>query len=139
MQCLNVCTFVKNHPDHYMHTVINILQTVTPCKLINPINAIATRMHSLPCMPHCHAYPLPHMLSCHACPSATMHTPLPCTPPAMPPPCHVCPPAMHASPVDRMRDACENKTFPQLRLRMVNMPISVSQVSGVKFFKSLYY
>ena len=70
-------------------------------------------------------------LSCHACPPPTTHTPAMHTPPG-----HTCPPAMHAATthplphmpplpctppptVDRMTDACENITFPQLLLRTV--------------------
>ena len=75
-----------------------------------------------------HAWP--HPPANHA-PSAT-HTPQPCTPPqshtpTMHAPCHAHPstthprPAMHASPVNRMIDTCENTTFLQLRLRAVKM------------------
>ena len=66
---------------------------------------------------------------CHACPLSCM--PLPHMPPATHAPCHAhplatYPPAMHdprhaRSPVDRMTDACENITFPQLLLRAVIM------------------
>ena len=88
-------------------------------------------------------------LSCHACPPA-MDASLLCNPPghactplcmcapalhvpcyacslAMHAPCHTHPtthghtPAMHAPPLDRITDACENKTFLQLLLRTVNM------------------
>ena len=77
----------------------------------------------------------------HACPLATMHAPWqPCMPPS--PGNHACPPGSHAPPwqphmppaathpwaathapppVDRITDTCKNITFPQLRLRAVNM------------------
>ena len=89
----------------------------------------------LPCMP---------LLPCTTPPRHTSpdtHALLPCTPPAMHTPtthalhhawipamhasCHACPlphtPSHHTClpPVDRMTDACENITFPQLLLRTV--------------------
>ena len=68
-----------------------------------------------PCYAHpCYACPL----TCHACLPAThaplaMHTPCHAHSPATHAPCHACPP------MDRMTDACENITFPQLLLRTV--------------------
>ena len=67
--------------------------------------------------------PAMHTPPGHTCPpamhAATTH-PLPCMPPATHDPCHTWPPC-HAPPltVDRMTDACENITFPQLLLRTV--------------------
>ena len=56
-------------------------------------------------------------LSCHTC------TPSPCMPPytTHAPLCHACPPLPHTHPMDRMTDACENITFPQLLLRTVKI------------------
>ena len=76
----------------------------SPCHAC-PLPCIPPAMHapyhacSLPCMPPamhgpCHAY-----LPCHAHPTSMLV------------PCHACPP-----PMDRMTDACENTTFPQLLL-----------------------
>ena len=83
------------------------------------------------CMPFCHAcpfhtHPLPCMPPCHTHPSCQ------CMPPAMYAPCHACPPphmppTTHTTPShtcpppDRMTDACDNITFPQLLLRTVNI------------------
>ena len=76
-------------------------------------------MHAphLPCMPPLsrmppamHA-PVPHTHPCYTCPAPGMHAPL-----LAHPLCHVCP-ATHAPPTDRMTDACQNITFPQLLLR----------------------
>ena len=98
----------------------NPLPRMSPCHACSPVHT------SLPCMPPCHT-PLPckppathapyhafHPLSCmtpNACPS------LPCTPPL----CHVHPTLLHHAfpPTDKMTDACENITFPQLLLRTV--------------------
>ena len=70
-------------------------------------SCIITRMHSR----RMRTIPCSGQLSCHACSLAT-HTPLQCMPP-----CHVCPPS-HACPpspmVNRITDACENITLPQL-------------------------
>ena len=78
--------------------------THTPCHAQPPsphmpplprTSPFATHAPPLPHMPHlCHAHPLPQY-------------PLPCMPP----------------PVDRMTDACENITFPQLLLRTVNISV----------------
>ena len=63
----------------------------------------------------------------HARPLAARHAPLPrqpCMPPWQPhmPPAATHPwAATHAPPVDRITDTCKNITFPQLRLRAVNM------------------
>ena len=58
----------------------------------------------------------PHMLPRHhTCPPATMHTSGNYAPPATmhTPHNHACSPAtMHAPPVDRITDACENITLP---------------------------
>ena len=79
----------------------------------------------LPCTCPCHAFP--HAMHtpppathspCHGHPSA-MHMPLPCMPLPLP---HMPPFAMHIPPMDRMTDAYENITFPQLLLRTVIKP-----------------
>ena len=115
----------------------------TPCHACPlPHMPPPTCMHApLPCMPP-HAMHVPALcapLLCmslhHACPPGT-HAPhhahpchmcsLPHTPPAMHAPlchecplCHACPLPFTPPPVDRMTDACENITFPQLLLRTV--------------------
>ena len=95
-----------------------------------------TRMHSSRmCTIRCSGH-----LSCHACPPAThapCHTcPLPCMPPTMHAPLHhTCPPFTTHTPMvplatptpDRMTDACENITFPQLLLRTLKMTNNPAQ------------
>ena len=63
----------------------------------------------------------------HACPPAIMHAPpQPCTHPHNHA-CHACPPqTTHVPPVERITYACKNITFPQLRLRTVNIGTSHS-------------
>ena len=102
---------------------------------------------SLPHMPPCHA-PLPCMsypplctllpcprLPCmpHPCyaPLLSCMSPLPCMPPAMHAPCHACPLPCTPS-VDRMTDACENMTFPQLLLRTVKTCV-FREISNLDF------
>ena len=100
----HTCLLCHTHPLHHAcpphHAHLRAMYT-------SPLPHTPPAMHtSLPCMPlamrahHCHTCPppLPYMppspcmLSCHACP-----------------------------PVDRMTDACENITFPQLLLRTVKI------------------
>ena len=61
---------------------------------------------SLPCMP-----PSPHIFPFAMHTSFTTHTPLR----------HACRPSPYTHPPDRMTDACENITFPQLLLRTVKI------------------
>ena len=103
-----------------MHAPMSCMTPSTPATH-SPCHAPATHspchghpsaMHiPLPCMPPCHAHPSP----CHT-------FPLPWTPL-----CHACPHTTHAPlcispPMDRMTDAYENITFPQLLLRTVIKP-----------------
>ena len=97
-------------------------------------------MHSMPCMsptihtPAMHT-PLPQMPPLPQMTPATHVPPLPYMPPVMHapamhapchacslscmPPCHIHPLPCMPLPMDRMTDACENITFPQLLLRTV--------------------
>ena len=101
------------------------LSNLLPCT--SPCHACPPALHYSSIMPPpptthgpCHTCPSSHAyLFCHTFPPA-MHTPpLPCMPPhhAYPPP--QCMNPQCAPPVNRMTDACENITFPQLLLRKV--------------------
>ena len=91
-------------------------------------------MHAPAMYTPCHACPLCHACSlCHTCPTLPcipsfticalpfpIHTPLPHMPPSPCIPLLPCTPLCHTwPPLDRMTDACENITFPQLLLRSV--------------------
>ena len=99
-----------------------------------------TRMHSSRmCTVRCSGHlsyhpPTPAMHApCHT------HPPLPCMPSATHVPCHTCPPATHSPchacspppPVNRITDACENITLPQLRCERewwwMNLPVILNQ------------
>ena len=77
-----------------------------------------------PCMPlTMHAPPTTHAPG-HACPLPCMPLPLPQT---CMPLCHACP-LRHTRPpppVNRITDTCKNITFPQFRLRTVDMYLEI--------------
>ena len=106
--------------------------TVCRSRSICPGGGVVRVTHAPPCMPPCHTHTQAHSQPC------VSPTPLPCMPPMhtptvhaspathttqathTPTPSHARPPAMHAPshtrpPVDRITDACENITLPQLR------------------------
>ena len=132
-----VTVFPAMHPRHACPPAMH-----TPPAMHAPCHTCPPAMHApLPVMAPCHTWPLPCMPH-HACPLPHRHPamnapckacPLPHTPPAMHAPLqhmphyHAWPPAMHTPrpltppPLDRMSDACENITFPQLLLRTLIM------------------
>ena len=90
----------------------------------------------LPCMPPamhalCHTCPHHACLPCHACPPCHAHPYHKC------PPCHTRPP-----PMDRMTDASENITFPQLLLRTVDIALTLLHAGNSEsaniWFKSYF-
>ena len=137
LSCLSVCMFTRGAVFKWMslnrsyHMGTPTLRLRWKGLLVSSISRMqSSRMRTICCSgrlsrpahpPATHAPD--HATPYHACPPAT-HTPcqicpLPCTTPPCHAPCHAQPPP----PVDRMTDACENITFPQLLLRTV---ISVS-------------
>ena len=74
-----------------------------PCHAYPP--AMHTPYHAPPTMhAPCHVYPLIHTHPCHVCP-------LPCMPPLPHMPlAKYAPPAIHANPIKRITDVCENIT-----------------------------
>ena len=99
------CTWPPHTPSHACSPAMH---TPRPCTH-SPSHTCPPGMHApQPCMPPrhvppSHACPQPCTPGGHTCPPAT-HIPPPHTPPG-----HICPP------VDRITDACENITLPQLR------------------------